>query len=307
MSLKLHLMRYIAVALFLMVAGCGTATKENADSKGASSTAMQPLSDMPMATPRRVTFGVAVGRFDPVLGIEPEPTSGSSSIAGDVAFGAARITGGAAVGAGSCLRLLAPHFFLVMACLPFGAAAGAVVGAVAVAGDVISPKQSASTKAAQTEEEKIASVEKRTSSAKALEIHRRLSDEMSRFLLASGIHGIEVLRDQGPRSRDERPRYVAGPDYVVEIGITDLKATTPDVTDRSYRFVLYAQGRLVRVADNDVVEEFTRVVRTRSATVEGWTAQQGEALSVELGYALREIAQTFIYKWIDVNSGELRL
>jgi len=292
------LKRCIAVFLVLTVGACGTAPN-TADSSPppqapaqtpapAPETAapQKPAPDTPVEIPPDAKIGFAVGRFDPVIGLDSAP-------GGSAALGAA---GGALGGAGVCLAAASGGFYpgilIAIACLPFGMVFGAAYGAGSV-------PSSASTQDIQAAEARM------QAASKTLALPAELDREMFRHTLSSGLKGVEELRDQGPASPTDRPRYRPGPDYVIEVALIDLRATTPArEDDLRYRYIVRARGRLVRVADGVVVDEFIKRQSTRLATVDQWTAEKGSVVASEFNSALQGIANAFIDEWLLVYRGD---
>jgi hypothetical protein len=212
---------------------------------------------------------------------------------------------GAASGASKCLQLrdggikggsgiagiaAGIQALLVVACLPFGAAIGAATS---------------SNTAKSASSEKIRSAEDQMGSAsKTLELPRVLAQAMARYAELTGLQGAEQLDGEGPVSLEAQPQYRPGPDYVVEITLLDLKATTPGSEDLRYRFLLRARGRLVRVAGNVVLDQFSFVAATREATVDQWTAEDGKVASAAFKDASLTVAEAFIDEWILMYRGD---
>lgn len=237
----------------------------------ACGTAPTPGSSKPEAIPLGAKVAFAVGRFDPKLALDAGSEAGR----------------GAARGVDACANLGALGA-IALVCMPFGALAGAIAG---------------SSKAATGES--VATAEKRMAAAsKALDLPPILAARLERYARESGVGGVVELRDEGPRSVEDQPRYRAGPDYVVEVSITDVKAATPGSAKLPYRFIISARGRLVRVADNLVVDEFVKRTGTNLRTVDQWTAENGEVISAELGGTVEHIAQSFIDEWLVIYRGE---
>jgi hypothetical protein len=129
-----------------------------------------------------------------------------------------------------------------------------------------------------------------------------LGERVQRYIGLNRVAGLGLMRDQGPESLTDEPRYSTG-DYVVEISITEVKATTPGSAKLPYRFTVSARGRLIRVADNVVVDAFSKEVRTNDRTVNQWTANGNSLLSAELGAVFEQVAQSFVDEWVLIYRG----
>jgi hypothetical protein len=134
--------------------------------------------------------------------------------------------------------------------------------------------------------------------AAGLEFQQRLAEELFRGSLNRHMKRAEMLPDQGPTSPSDPPRYPAGPDYVIEVALLELQATAPALQNMRYRFILRARGRLVRVADGTVMEEFIQEQATDLGTVEKWTEDRGKPFQLQFERATWLIARAFLDRWI---------
>jgi len=259
-------MRGVAVLLVLCVSGCAT--------PGHS-----PVSRTADWLPPGAKVAVAVGRFNPTLALD-------AAVRGRGEGGAI----GVLEGIGACWQMASNELGVLFAivCMPFGAWYGAISGAIRAA-----------------PENNIATAEQRIASAsKPVDPHRLLLESVQRYALGSGLSGLAALHDEGPQSLEDAPGYRGGPDYVVEVALTELRATTPGTAALPYHFRLSARGRLVRVADNEVVDTFISTAATNEGTVDEWAAENGKLLVEELGDALQRVGAAFMDEWILLYRGE---
>jgi len=259
-------MRGVAVLLVLCVSGCAT--------PGHS-----PVSRTTDWLPPGAKLAVAAGRFNPTLALD-------AAVRGRGEGGAI----GGLEGIGACWQMASNELGALFAivCMPFGAVYGAISGAIRAA-----------------PENNIATAEQRIASAsKPVDPHRLLLESVQRYALGSGLSGLAALPDEGPQSLEDAPRYRGGPDYVVEVALTELRATTPGTAALPYYFRLSARGRLVRVADNEVVDTFISTAATNEGTVDEWAAENGKLLVEELGDALQRVGAAFMDEWILLYRGE---
>ena len=259
-------MRGVAVLLVLWVSGCAT--------PGHS-----PVSRTTDWLPPGAKLAVAAGRFNPTLALDAARRgrvegAGFGSLEGIMACGQ--------MGTNELGALFA------IVCMPFGATVGAIWGAGRAA-----------------PEENVATAEQRIASAsKPVDPHRLLLESVQRYARESDLSGLAALPDEGPQSLEDAPRYRGGPDYVVEVALTELRATTPGTAALPYYFRLSARGRLVRVADNEVMDSFTSTAATNEGTVDEWTAENGKLIVEELGDALQRVGAAFVDEWILLYRGE---
>jgi hypothetical protein len=259
-------MRGVAVLLVLSVSGCATP-------------GYSPVSRTADWLPPGANVAMVAGRFNPTLALD-------AAVRGRGEGGAT----GVLEGMGACAQIATNELGALFAivCMPFGAAFGAIAGAIRAA-----------------PEENVATAEQRIASAsKSVDPHRLLLESVQRYARESGLSGLAALPDEGPQSPEDAPRYRGGPDYVVEVVLTELRATTPGSAALPYYFRLSARGRLVRVADNEVVDTFTSTAATSAATVDEWTAENGKLFVEELGDALQRVGVAFVDEWILLYRGE---
>lgn len=230
------------------------------------------------SVPRTAHFAYATGKFDPKLSART-PSVGLGAV------------GGAVGGASSCaIPGVGPDPFtglIFLVCAPFGLAIGAVAGA---------SKTSNSNRQFDAIEPSMAST-----ALKALDLQTLLSLEVASYAKKNGINGLRELRDKGPISATDHPRYDAGPDYVIELAVTNVGPESPSALHLPYAFVVSAVGRLVRVADNSVVDSFSRSIRTDSRRLDQWRV---EDLRAELHRVTRLLAQSYIDEWLLIYRGE---
>jgi hypothetical protein len=250
--------RKLAFGLAFLASGCATAPS------------IEPIQG-------NAKFAYAIGKFDPPISIN---TSGSGSYAGV----------GALSGVGACGQVLASPgdgfgaFFsamLFLVCAPFGAVIGAATGA-----------------ARAPLPEQISSAEARIAQAsKGLNLQAMLADGAEAYAHAIGASSLNELREQGPKSAEDNTGYSPGPDYVIEMAISTVKAESPGSSNFPYAIEVSANGRLVRTSDNSTVDSFSKTIRTRPRTVQQWTAAGGAAISDALRQAVAQIAQAFMDEW----------
>ncbi|MGH8677324.1 MAG: hypothetical protein ACREUQ_03105, partial [Burkholderiales bacterium] len=129
-----------------------------------------------------------------------------------------------------------------------------------------------------------------------------LRDHVVQYAAEVGFSPFAMLDDQGPVKADEAPQYRLpedqGADVVIEIALLDITATTLGIKALEYEFVLTARGRIIRVANNAVLDSFYKRAYTVSRSTEEWAADNGKLLVAELGRANREIAEAFIDEWL---------
>lgn len=259
-------MRGVAVLLVLSVSGCATP-------------GYSPVSRTADWLPPGAKVAVAVGQFNPTLAFD-------AAVRGRGEGGATGALGGMGVCAQTATNELGALFAIV--CMPFGAAIGAIGGAIRAAS-----------------KENVASAEQRIASAsKSADLHRLLLESVQRYASESGLSRLAVLPAEGPQSLEDALRYRGGPDHVVEVALTELRAITPGSTALPYHFQLSARGRLVRVADNEVMDTFTSTAATRAATLDEWTAENGKLFVEEFGDALQRVGAAFVDEWILLYRGE---
>ena len=252
--------------------------------------------------PREARIGFAVARFSPLIGVETTPYESGSRTATVPATGAAA-AGGAVFGALHCLGL-GPVLVLppvAVACVSLMAAGGAVVGTAQA--ERSAERAAKAAPVAATEADIQMAEAKMQAVAAGLEFQQRLAEGMFRVSRGRGATRAEMLPDQGPGSPSEPARYLPGPDYVIEVALLELRASAPDIQDLRYRFILKARGRLVRVADGIVMDEFIHEQTTGRATVEGWTEDGGRIVKMQFGLASMRIARTFLDRWMPARSG----
>jgi hypothetical protein len=221
----------------------------------------------------RIAF--AVGRFDPQLSVEGDSREGSHA------------GGGALHGAHACMQGGTPAA-IALACLPFGLLIGAIAGSSGAA----------------TQETTSEAQGKLAEASKALALPPALASRVASYVRSMGIEGPGLLYDQGPLSAADDPRYPAtAGDYVVEIALTEIRATTPASAKVPYRFIVVARGRLVRVADNTIVDTFTKRVGTNLRTVDNWTANGNALMTLELNAIMATLAEAYADEWVLLHRG----
>jgi len=158
-------------------------------------------------------------------------------------------------------------------CIPIGAA---IYGRQA-------PAQ-ASEEAAQTAKEKVADA-----SATVYFVHL-LERQVERYRREAGIEDSTLQVSQASR-------YDVG-EFMVEIAVTEVIATSPATPKLPYRFTVVTKGQLVRGVDNVVVDTFDRRVSTPFKTVEEWTAFDNAALHSALDAAIGKMVDAYLDEWI---------
>jgi len=232
--------------------------------------------------PPGAKVALAAGRFDPLLGLD-------AKIRGRGEGGATGALGGAAM----CFRAGSGgdwvDVLLALACLPFGVTYGAVTGATGAAPEANVVRA----------EQEIASA------SKTLDLQGRLVGRVQRYATERGIGGLSQLADEGPQSMEDTPRYRVGPEYVIELAVTEVRATTPGSVALPYGFVVSARLRLVRVPDNVVVDTFTSRRGIDARTVDEWTADSGKLLAEQFGVALQQISEDVVDELFPLYRGEM--
>lgn len=235
--------------------------------------------------PPGAKIALAVGRFDPPRSVEGEARTGQFAAKG-------ALHGAAACGAflsnvDAVSRTVGAALAII--CLPFGAAGGAAWGvANAASQDSVNAAKPRLAAAADGEARYLVPI---------------LSARLEAYARDIGLSGPGLLGDQGSKSTGEERRY-EGADYVVEITLVDIVATTPGTAKLPYGFSVGVKGRLIRTADHAVIESFTRRFNTNRRTVEQWTQDDNAALRTELTGVMHGAARVFVDEWILVYRGD---
>jgi hypothetical protein len=125
-----------------------------------------------------------------------------------------------------------------------------------------------------------------------INLNQSLLKHIQIYAQDSGAGHLGELPDQGPTSLHDKPRYRGEGDYVLEISITERGIRS----ERSLR--VSARGRLIRLADNVLIREFTTTETTDYFSKEKWTEENGKLVYDELGAVLQRIARTSVDHWI---------
>jgi len=224
------------------------------------------------------SVAIAVGRFEPAIAIDGDARQGQYAAIG------------ALEGQAQCARGFQGGGFiggaLFLICAPFGSLEGA----------------SKAMERAATPETAERARDRMASTSENLYVSAMLEAAVER--IARPYEMAEaILREEGPSSATEEPLYATA-DYVAEIRISRIVASTPASTALPYRFVINADGRLIRTAGNVVVDRFSSRVATGARTAEEWAANHNDLLSRELGAALERIASNYLSEWVIVYRGE---
>jgi len=227
--------------------------------------------------PARSRVAIAVGRFEPPISVDgdarPGQFAGTGAIQGAAACANALQGGGAIGGA------------LFLICAPFASLAGAA-GAI----DRAAPADAAASKASMMR-----------SATEGLYVSAMFESAMERIARRYDL-AEAMLREEGPASVSDEPIYATA-DYVVELRIARVVAATPATITLPYRFVLVAEGRLIRTSDNAVIDKFSMQSATRQGTAEQWAAGRNDLLSRELGLAMDRIAANYLHEWVLLYRG----
>lgn len=305
---------YPAVLLLATLVGCAARdlpTCRTADAPTSGQASNQPSSGKSIILAR--------GRYDPPITIDDHnvidrnarPRHEITQVSDPVSGAAAGALGG--VGFCGYFVWLPP---LALACLPVGAAAGAVAGGAL--GGVAFEKENSpegrerAVRQRAFDEQTAArqrTFDEQTADRKAAEGHvaavvhpvdlnSLLLEEARRYARKSDLGDIPELLDQGPESPDDHPKYQTRQDYVLEIVLTERTVVVAGSNaSPRYQLGFSARGRLIRVADNAVVHVFTTHEATHYESEDVWTANNGALLIAELSSALRNIAKTAVDQW----------
>lgn len=246
--------------------------------------AVEPERSSPGATgsvlpSRSGSFAFAAAQFRPTVVID-SPASGAARTAG----------ASAAKAAASCLVIPTAgdpfSVLLMLACMPVAALIGGVAGSATAA-----PPEGADAASRRLEDV-----------LRPLEGQRELLKQAMGYAHESGLSPASDWSDQAPTALADRPAYRSTParsaDYVVELGLTQVRAQTPGTVALPYAFELSARGRLVRVSDNSVIDTFGRTETTGAFAVDAWTADNARLAATELRAALRRIAEAYVDEWL---------
>jgi len=232
----------------------------------------QKLSDG--SDPALGSVGLATGRFPPTVHVEAAIRGKGAGAAKGAAsaFECLRMAGQDSMGIGAALALV---------CMPIMAVAGAVVGASKAAPEKEIRK-------AEVQLDPMLKVE--TSAAQ-----KALEPQFIQYAAEVGLMPLTQLDDQGPARADETPKYNLGKDehadVVIEVVLLDLTAVTVGIEKIEYEIVATARGRMIRLANNAVLDSFHNRTSTVRRSAEEWAADNGRLLAAELDRAYRGIAE----------------
>ena len=114
----------------------------------------------------------------------------------------------------------------------------------------------------------------------------------------SGVGDFLVLTNNSPAAGSERPDYENQVNYVFDLAITRIEIR-PGVTTGpgEYAVEFTGAGRLIRLQDNAVVDEFTET-SSRVVPLEPLTTTNARIVSERLDVAIQDLAEMLVKYWI---------
>lgn len=125
-----------------------------------------------------------------------------------------------------------------------------------------------------------------------INLNQSLLKHIQNYARDSGAGEFEELADQGPASLHDYPQYHGAGDYVLEVSITER-----GIADGGWLQVS-ARGRLIRLAGNVLIREFTATESTEAISMDKWTENNGKLVYEELNIVLQKLARTSVDQWI---------
>ena len=125
---------------------------------------------------------------------------------------------------------------------------------------------------------------------------RSLPDRVRSIARERGLGELDEPPGQAMESRLDIRKAREVPDYVIEMGIAGVEIRPEHDEEHHYWFSVIGGGRLIRVADDSIVQAFTTEANTNAFP---WTPEDVKWLSNELDLVINALAQLIVDEWLE--------